>query len=78
MMRYLRIRNPAPLCGVVLGLLILCNAASPTILQASDDAGGWWLVPVGSPCGQDTQLWCSAGQDYGVQHCLARIFHRGR
>jgi hypothetical protein len=75
MMRYVSIRNLAPLCGVVLGLLVLCNAASPTILQASDDAGGWWLVPVGAACGGDTNLWCSAGQDWGVQHCLGGSFY---
>jgi hypothetical protein len=75
MMRYLSIRNLAPLCGVVLGLLVLCNAASPTILQASDDAGGWWLVPVGSACGTSTTLWCSQGQDWGVQQCLGSWFY---
>lgn len=75
MMRYLRIRNLAPLCGVVLGLLVLCNAASPTILPASDDAGGWWLVPVGYPCGGNTSLWCSEGQDWGVRYCLGGSFY---
>jgi hypothetical protein len=77
MMRYLRIRNLAPLCGVVLGLLVLCNAASPTILQASDDAGGWWLVPVGYPCGGNTLLWCSDGQDWGVRYCLGNTLFSG-
>jgi hypothetical protein len=77
MMRYLSMRNLAPLCGVVLGLLVLCNAASPTILEASDDAGGWWLVPVGYPCGYSTSLWCSEGEDYGVQHCLGNTLFYG-
>jgi hypothetical protein len=77
MMRYLRIRDLAPLCGVVLGLLVLCNAASPTVLQASDDAGGWWLVPVGYPCGTNTQLWCSDGEDWGVMHCLGNTLFSG-
>ena len=74
MMRYVSIRNLAPLCGVILGLLVLCNTASTNILRASDDAGGgigpqWWVVAIGSTCGGTTQLHCSNGQTYGAQNC---------
>ena len=71
MMRYISIRNLAPLCGVILGLLVLCNTASPNILQASDDAGGWWLVAVGSTCGGTTWLYCNQGQSPSVIGCAA-------
>jgi hypothetical protein len=69
MMRYVSIRNLAPLCGVVLGLLVLCNTAVPNILRASDNAGGWVLVNIGDPCWSTTQLWCSAGETWGAQQC---------
>lgn len=69
-MRHIGIRNLAPLCGAVLGLLVLCNTASPDILQASDDAGGWWLVALGSPCGGDATLPCGQGQTDGVTGCV--------
>ncbi len=68
-MRYVSIRNLAPLCGVVLGLLILCNTAAPNTVRASDNAGGWVLVNIGDPCWDTTQLWCSAGETYGAMHC---------
>jgi|GEM_PF-1162389 hypothetical protein len=69
MMKYANIRNVAPLCGVMLGLLILCSIASPEIVRASGDAGGWILVPVGSNCRTTAWLPCSGGEDPGVIGC---------
>jgi len=74
MMRYVSIRNLAPLCGVILGLLVLCNTAVPDIVRASDNAGAgigppWWGVAIGSTCGGTTGLHCSNGQTYGAQNC---------
>lgn len=74
MMRCVSKRNLAPLCGVILGLLVLCNTAVPNVLHASDDAGGWWPVSVGTSCGYTTTLSCDGGQTWGYQHCLGGSF----
>ena len=69
MMRFLSMRNLAPFCGVILGLLVLCNTAAPNILHASDNAGGWHLVPIGGTCVTSTTLPCPEGDDVGVHEC---------
>ena len=76
MMRYASIGNLVALCGVVLGVLVLCNTASPTVLHASDDVGGWWPVPVGHSCGGNNPgLSCGDGQTWGYMHCEGTSFN---
>ncbi len=72
-MRWLSIstRSVAPLCGIMLGLVVLANTGSLAALEASDVVGGlWYVVSEGSSCGGNTSLYCPNGGSYGYSHCL--------
>jgi hypothetical protein len=74
MRKYASVRNVAPLCGVVLGLLVLCNTGFTTVSEASDVAGGWHLIAIGSHCLTSTTLSCPGGEDASIRGCTGPNF----
>jgi hypothetical protein len=75
MIRVTNIRKWGSFCGVVLGLLLVCNIATPLVAEGSDVEGGWWIVRDNDPCWANTVLDCPAGQESGVFSCGGLTFN---
>ncbi len=73
-MKYASIRHLAPLCGVMLGLLVLCSMSFTTVSEASDVAGGWHLIAIGSNCLSNATIPCPGGEDPGIYNCVGQPF----
>jgi len=75
MMKVANVRKLASLCGVILGLLLMCSIAPPLIAEGSDVAAGWFPVYQGQNCYSNTKLWCSNGDPgYGITGCTGQQF----
>lgn len=72
----MNVRKLACFCGVVLGLLLVYNAAPPLVAEGSDAVAGYWYpVYERDPCLSTIYpLWCSDGApNYGI-HCTGPAF----
>lgn len=80
-MRHLSKCSVAPLCGLVLGLLVLFSAGSMTVMDSSAATGGgtpWYPVYAGAWCDADvttTSLACPDGRTYGYEECVGGSFY---